>query len=224
MRDLIHENTNLDVFMMSDLCHGTGSSFFRAPSRYPFYDIHKVSLLSLIAVFNLLLTSGCSHLSPYYRTDISPPPYESLNFNEVQHRFILIGDAGESPKRNKAVFSTLSEWIQEVPEKTTVIFLGDNIYRVGMPAKFDENCAIAMWRLSFQMEMIRKYGASGFFIPGNHDWADGKEEGMEQLLREQRHINELLPGSDNFLPKDGCPGPVAVDYDCARLIVLDTQW
>lgn len=62
-------------------------------------------------------------------------------------------------------------------------------------------------------------------IPGNHDWANGRAEGYENVVRPQQYVDRFSDQNLSFLPKGGCPGPVLVNInDDVVLIVMDSQW
>jgi hypothetical protein len=95
-------------------------------------------------------------------------------------RLLLIGDAGEA-QENDAVLQMLEDWASKIPEKSMIIFLGDNIYPAGMPAETDSARQEAELHLSAQVDTILNSKARGFFIAGNHDW----EQGSAGLIREE---------------------------------------
>ena len=174
-------------------------------------------------LFLLLTTAGCSHTKPYYRSDLSAPVQVCIDEKDIRYRIILAGDAGDTSVSSPILFS-LRHWAEEMPKKTLVMFLGDNIYPVGMPPKEDEQRKSAERCLSKQLAVVKESGARGLFIPGNHDWANGGEDGQSAVKRQEEYINQMLPGDDNFLPRYGCPGPVKMDLDGVQIIVLDTAW
>lgn len=53
---------------------------------------------------------------------------------------------------------------------TTVIFLGDNLYPLGLPDDGYPNYYSAKSILDSQIAMAAKTPAKVYFIPGNHDW------------------------------------------------------
>jgi len=188
-------------------------------------DFKNLRLLSPIAIFIIAvsLTTACSHVKPYYRSDDLKPTNISINQDEIRHRVLLIGDAGD-PEINGGVLLLLQQWASLIPQRTTIIFLGDNIYPEGMPEKNDPNRAEAESRLMAQIGVIQQSSANAIFIPGNHDWAKGKPSGESAVKRQEKFINSILPGNDNMLPGDACPGPAKVDLDGLRIIALDTPW
>ncbi|MCG9126600.1 metallophosphoesterase [Candidatus Poribacteria bacterium] len=168
---------------------------------------------------------GCSHTTPYYHPELSLENESDVSQNSVLlYRIVLIGDAGQ-PKPNEPVLDSLKKWCEKDPDKTTVVFLGDNMYPDGMT---EDRQVEVEEKLVPQLDVITLADAHGIFIPGNHDWTNGKKEGYQAILAQQIYIDDKLSKEPKFLPKNGSPGPVSVDLPTDspvfRLIVLDTQW
>ncbi len=184
-----------------------------------------VLLLCCVIQIVQLTGAGCSHTKPYYHSDIPEIGKGNSDTDSVLHyRLLLLGDGG-APKPDEPVLRTLGEWARKDAAKTSVIFLGDNMYPEGMTERKKHEAAE---RLTPQLTVIKTAGARGLFIPGNHDWAKGKANGLDAVIAQEKFINEALAGEQNFLPSGGSPGPVALelpkDNPAVRLIVLDTQW
>ncbi len=184
-----------------------------------------ILLLFCIVQAVQLTSAGCSHTKPYYHPDIPEIGKRDDEAEGVLHyRLLLLGDGGE-PKPGEPVLETLGEWGKKDPAKTSIVFLGDNMYPEGMTERRKHEAAE---RLAPQLSVIKTAGVHGLFIPGNHDWAGGKAEGYSALLAQEQFINDALSGEINFLPSGGAPGPVALELPKAnpavRLIVLNTQW
>lgn len=184
-----------------------------------------IVLLCCIVQAVQLTIAGCSHTKPYYHPDIpDSAKYESKTEGTLQYRLLLLGDGGE-PEPDEPVLKTLSEWAEKDAARTSIIFLGDNMYPEGMTERRKHE---ASSRLTPQLAVAKTAGAHGLFIPGNHDWASGRAEGLRAVLTQEKFINDALAGESNFLPPGGSPGPVALELPetdpVLRLIVLDTQW
>ena len=184
-----------------------------------------IVLLCCILQAVQLTIAGCSHTKPYYHPDIpDSAKHESETEGTLQYRLLLLGDGGE-PEPDEPVLKTLSEWAEKDAARTSVIFLGDNMYPEGMTERKKHE---ASSRLIPQLAVVKTTGAHGLFIPGNHDWANGRAEGLKAVLAQEKFINDVLAGESNFLPPGGSPGPVALELPktdpVLRLIVLDTQW
>ena len=186
---------------------------------------YYILILCCIVQAIQLTSAGCSHTKPYYHPDIPDlGKRESEIGGVLRYRLLLLGDGG-APKSGEPVLKTLGEWAQKDAAKTSIVFLGDNMYPEGMTERRKHE---AVTRLGPQISVIKDTGVHGFFIPGNHDWASGKSEGYSALLTQEKFINDALPGEPNFLPTGGSPGPVALELPkvnpAVRLIILDTQW
>ena len=139
----------------------------------------------------------------------------------------LIGDAGEDTIPGKALLMLKEELL--VNSNSTVIFLGDNIYPSGLVAK-DRKSAL---HLESQLQILKDYKGSVYFIPGNHDWQKQGAKGLKRLANQQIYVDEYLKNKSKvanknlsvFLPENGLPGPETVMLnDKLRLIIIDTQW
>lgn len=174
-------------------------------------------LLSFLFCLNLF--TGCSHLNPYYRNKFDPSHTFLSDKNNLRTRLLFIGDSGDT-RENDPVLRKLRDWASKVPEKTVVVFLGDNIYPAGMPEKGDSERAEAERRILAQTEVVKKSGARGFFIAGNHDW----KRGLPGLIREENFVKQELGRDNTFLPSGGCPGPTKIDLENIRIIVIDSYF
>lgn len=184
-----------------------------------------IILLCCIIQAIQLTSAGCSHTKPYYHPEIPDIERgERETEGVLRYRLLLLGDGG-TPRPDEPVLKTLSEWAQKDAAKTSIVFLGDNMYPEGMTVRKKHEAAT---RLTPQLTVVKDAGVHGLFIPGNHDWASGKSEGYSAILAQEKFINDALAGEQNFLPSGGSPGPVALELPkvnpVVRLIVLDTQW
>ena len=144
---------------------------------------------------------------------------------EIATSLFLIGDAGHADRPDHPVVSAVRDAASPDPARSLVLFLGDNAYPQGLPDKDAPGRAAAELRLNTQIDAARASGAATIFVPGNHDWAEMRSEGWDQVRREAAYVVERGGPTVRFLPEDGCPGPVTVDVGpSVRLVLLDTQW
>lgn len=142
----------------------------------------------------------------------------------IQSRLILIGDAGDFKNGRHPVISAVKEKTK-LDRKTTVLYLGDNLYSTGLP---DEQSSIYDIRrnvLDTQIAIAKGTDAKVYFIPGNHDWDRGGRGGWDAIRRQQAYID--LKGDKNvkFYPEDGCAGPVEISLSAhVTLVIFDSQW
>jgi len=108
-------------------------------------------------------------------------------------------------------------------ERAAAVFLGDNVYPDGVPAAPGAARVEAEQRLGAQAEAVRRAGLRGWFVPGNHDWGDGADDGWQRI----RAQTALLAASGVAVaaPADGCPVPVRVPLGARlELVLIDTAW
>tara|TARA_R110001599_G_scaffold337536_1_gene555927 strand:+ start:15763 stop:19446 length:3684 start_codon:yes stop_codon:yes gene_type:complete len=135
----------------------------------------------------------------------------------------LIGDAGE-PGKNP-VLDLLKIELDKVGDRGAVLFLGDNIYPQGMPPKGHKLRAKAEIAIDGQINAVKDFKGKKIFVPGNHDWAQGRPDGLDWLQTQEKYVEDKLDSQDVWIPTRGCPGPIEVDLnDNITLIVVDTQW
>lgn len=154
---------------------------------------------------------------------------------QLDSRVVLIGDAGENYGDTDNL-RAVSRVAAQAPERTVVVFLGDNVYPRGIPpVSADEapDPLVLAERedaeeiLRTQLATVERTGAEGVFIPGNHDWALGDVAGLARVEAQEDFLDAAAQdaGRVRLLPRNGCPGPVILDRgDTVRIIVVDTVW
>ena len=149
---------------------------------------------------------------------------QNVTPDSIQARIILIGDAGELKNGRHPVVSGVRSTIS-FDKKTTIIYLGDNLYKTGLPDDVVPDYNLAKAPLDSQIVIAKGTDAKVYFIPGNHDWNNGGPHGWTTIQREQYYIDILGDKNIIFQPKDGCPGPVEVPItDDIVLVIMDSQW
>jgi hypothetical protein len=144
--------------------------------------------------------------------------------DSIQARIVLIGDAGKLNFGKEPVIDAARNLIP-FNNKTTVLFLGDNLYKMGLTGGSPNGHEAAKAILDSQVNIAKGTNAHVIFIPGNHDWSDGVENGLENVKAQGKYINGLGNKNVQFLPEDGCPGPVEYDInDDIVLVLYDSQW
>lgn len=143
--------------------------------------------------------------------------------DSVRHRVILIGDAGEINNLQKAVIANASQHILQ--NKTTVIFLGDNIYPDGMALKGERLQAKTEEILRSQYQPMRSKGAAVYFVPGNHDWDQSGPMGLQKIKQQWKFLHDQNDSLLQLVPPNGCPDPVAIHLaDRLAFIAFDSEW
>jgi hypothetical protein len=147
---------------------------------------------------------------------------------EPVYRLLLAGDGGFM-RRGDPILELLGTWGDAQPERTTAVFLGDNVYPAGLQSGGDRARGEAILR-----RQIGSTRAAKVFIPGNHDWGfTGVQRLATGVLRNQQlFLESQAERRVDFIPKDGCPGPVPRELlppggalpGGLTLLVLDLHW
>lgn len=143
--------------------------------------------------------------------------------DSIRHRLILIGDAGEIDPQQQAVIPDAASRV--LPGKTTVLYLGDNIYPhgMGLPGSKEEGGSQQIIRS--QYTLFRQKGAPVYFVPGNHDWDKSGPDGLAKIKRQTAFLREQGDSLLQLVPGDGCPDPVLVPLTSNLVIIaFDSEW
>lgn len=144
---------------------------------------------------------------------------------EAAQSLFLIGDAGRPAAAGEPVLVALGRDLARDPGRSTVVFLGDDVYPAGLPGPDYPQIEEMRRRLDDQLAVALSSGVRGVMIPGNHDWEKGGAGGWAAVRRLQQRVEERAGAAVTFAPRDGCPGPVVLDVgERLRLVALDTQW
>jgi len=152
-------------------------------------------------------------------------------------KLFLIGDAGEGDTTG-ATLRDLKIQLQNNPN-SAVVFLGDNCYvkpyfLLPLEVGGYDGSKLAQQRIMAQLNILREYKGSAYFVPGNHDWWNhiNLKMGKKRLLAEQTFIEDTLKNftsirnhlEGTFLPENGDPGPISKDFNNGktRIIFIDT--
>jgi Omp85 superfamily domain/Calcineurin-like phosphoesterase len=156
---------------------------------------------------------------------ILPCMYCHAQIDSINKRIILVGDAGDIPGGHNQVIDWLKKNVDWNDERNVIVFLGDNIYPLGMPTEGESTYPQARRIIDYQISLVKGNKSKAYFIPGNHDWKNGKIGGWEQVKNQVNYINSLGLTNVRAEPIDGCPGPVEVDLsDKVVLVLMDSQW
>ncbi|MGL1884999.1 MAG: metallophosphoesterase [Reichenbachiella sp.] len=187
----------------------------------------KRTFIRIHFVVLALLLFGCSTSRVFYGSeDKNWNEASPLSENKLAYSLYLLGDAGEASPQSNQVLSNVSKHLKNADSnKSGIVFLGDNIYPVGLHKKNSEYRAQDEARLNPQLNMVKDFDGEVVFIPGNHDWKSGKDKGINYVKRQGKYIEKYLNKENVFLPANGCPGPTEVQLAPGlMLIVIDTQW
>ncbi|MEO7265607.1 MAG: metallophosphoesterase [Ferruginibacter sp.] len=149
---------------------------------------------------------------------------QNVAADSLQSIIVLVGDAGELTNGHHPVVNAVRKNIP-IGNKTTIVFLGDNLYKTGLPDNALPTYDIAKAPLDSQIHITGDIKSQVYFVPGNHDWANGGKNGYESVIRVQSYIDLLSNNYVKMYPRDGCPGPVEAKItDDITLVMMDSQW
>lgn len=163
------------------------------------------TLLSLCCIFLLSLTG------------------QAQDRSTIVSRLVFIGDAGEiDPEQSRLIAHAAGQVLQG---KTTVVYLGDNIYPKGMglPGSVEEKETQGILRSQFSP--MRAQGAKVYFIPGNHDWDKSGPEGLAKIKAQSAFLSTQQDPELRMVPENGCPGPVLLPITAnLSIVTFDSEW
>ena len=141
----------------------------------------------------------------------------------IRSRMIFIGDAGEiDPQQSEVITHAAGKVLQG---KTTVIYLGDNIYPKGMGLAGSPEEAKTKDILRSQFVPMRAAGAKVYFIPGNHDWDKSGPQGLAKIKAQTAFLKEQNDPELQMVPENGCPGPVLIPVaPHLSIVAFDSEW
>lgn len=164
---------------------------------------------------------------PYYKlSDVGWQRYTPPSDTELVHSVAMIGDIGAvATDGTDPVLKLMEVWKERAQHTGTVVFLGDNLYPIGLPPAGHRHREATVKRLDLLLESIKDFSGKGIFLSGNHDWLKGREGGYEQMLRQERYVRDKLQEEASYLPHNGCPGPVTLQLaEGLLLVIINTQW
>lgn len=176
-----------------------------------------------ICIFIVLGLNSCATHKPQYgKETLLPLTTPEASTPEPESRIFLIGDAGYANHPNsQGLLKIVEEKLKASGRNTSLLYLGDNIYPLGMPPKTaPAERQIAEASLNSQIALAKSFEGKTYFIPGNHDWYYG----LQGLLDEEAFIKEGLKDKKAFLPGKGCGINDIKLNDNTILITIDSQW
>ena len=201
--------------------------------RNPMVGGGRTALVALAALSMLL--SGCRRPPP----GVPQTRLDDPNQDDIDLVVFLIGDAGEVAPGMSPILAKLKQEVETWSaglardSAVSVLFLGDNVYPVGVRDPSDPAHAVDTLRLRGQMDVVsgpnaKQYEATAFFVPGNHDWGNlVGEAGLQRLTNQQDRLNDAREAGllVRLIPSAGQPGPTVLDLGrTLRVVFLDTHW
>lgn len=168
----------------------------------------------------VLCGAGCCHVKPYVKPGLAG--FEAAPASgQIKKRFLLIGETGYLPLHDPLI-DIIQQKAAQIPEATTLLFLGNNVPSCGFPTQNDPARPRVEHLLEAKTRISVTTAAKSIFLPGNNDWSDARRIGLGGLLREQNFINAQTNCA--LLPFRGLAPPVENDFDHGMLAILNTEW
>src|SRR3569833_706478 len=110
--------------------------------------------------------------------------------DSINQRIFLVGDAGELLGSKQPVVEWISKHADMNDTLNTVLFLGDNVYPLGLPMEGEPNYPESKKILDAQINLVKGKKARAFFVLVIHDLKNGKLGGWEQATNQENYINK----------------------------------
>src|ERR1700682_1070014 len=102
----------------------------------------------------------------------------SFSQDSIINRIVLIGDGGELSHGKHPVADAVKKLIP-MDARTTIVYLGDNLYSNGLPDDQVNTYKTVKEVLDSQLSIADNTPARIYMIPGNHDWKNGSRDGYD---------------------------------------------
>lgn len=190
-----------------------------------FLDNHFIAKIKTqIVSFSLLfLICSCATNHTQFGKNITIDDVENATDTiKIAHTFYLVGDAGNADEEKpQQTLELLHQKLKKASKKSTLIFLGDNIYPKGFPSdNHPLDKALAETKLTNQLKLTEGFKGKTIFIPGNHDWYSG----IKGLERQADFVTKYLNDKKSFLPRKSCPIEEVKIDSTACLVTIDSEW
>src|SRR5690606_18336247 len=174
----------------------------------------------LTFAFIIFLLNACASFHEQVGKDFS----RNMITNEVQgellHEIVVVGDAGNANEpQGQQLLQTVQGYLQENNNDKTLLFIGDNIYPLGMPKVGDKDRLLAEEKLNAQIKLADFVNGKTIFLAGNHDWYHG----LDGLLEQKEYVESKL-GKKSFLPKKHDAIDALEVNEKLTIITIDSEW
>ncbi len=132
--------------------------------------------MKLIKILSLLIIVTTLIQCASYKAKYSNPQkkHAVTSSKKPVHTFYLIGDAGNANMdETLPSLNYFTKEIKSASKNSTTLFLGDNVYPVGIYPKNHPKYELSKYRLLLQANTVKEYQWNPLFIPVNHDWYNG---------------------------------------------------
>ncbi|WP_449404122.1 metallophosphoesterase [Flavobacterium tructae] len=176
-----------------------------------------------MAIAVLLLPYSCATHKAQYGKNVSANETENATDTiKIAHTFYLVGDAGNADEEKaQQTLELLHQKLKKASKKSTLLFLGDNIYPKGFPAHNEgPEKALAETKLTNQLKLTEGFKGKTIVIPGNHDWYNG----IKGLELQAEFVTKYLNDKKAFLPRKSCAIEAVKIDSTTALVTIDSEW
>ncbi|PKP33582.1 MAG: hypothetical protein CVT99_01160 [Bacteroidetes bacterium HGW-Bacteroidetes-16] len=182
--------------------------------------LHSILLTSLLLGSYLLVQAQKIYYAPGSKIQQALPEDTS----QLLYTVYLLGDI-KYPQSDNENLTLLKNHISKQGKQSAVVVLGDILYPFGLRDSTDRHFTEDETNLKYILNVFDNLKGEIFFVPGNHDWAQGRQEGRNSVNNEEKYIENYFGDKNVYLPDNGCPGPSEIELsDDITLIIFDSQW
>ena len=190
-----------------------------------FLDNHFIAKIKTcsLAIAVLLLPYSCATHKAQYGKNVSANETENATDTiKIAHTFYLVGDAGNADEEKaQQTLELLHQKLKKANKKSTLLFLGDNIYPKGFPAHNEgPEKTLAETKLTNQLKLTEGFKGKTIVIPGNHDWYNG----IKGLELQAEFVTKYLNDKKAFLPRKSCAIEAVKIDSTTALVTIDSEW
>src|SRR5882672_11214708 len=120
----------------------------------------------------------CFAVLPSFSQDSSAT---NIATDTIVTRIVLVGDGGKLTNGHQIVVDAIRRTVP-MDARTSIIFLGDNSYEMGLPDEQFGTYNASKMVLDSQIFVAEGTPARVFMVPGNHDWKNGKSDGYDAII------------------------------------------
>jgi hypothetical protein len=183
----------------------------------------------LIVILGAFFLNACANYQIHLSKEAETWSDNALPNQKIVHKIYLIGDAGDAvyDKAPPAIHLLNNKLEQEAnPKDVTVVFLGNNVFKDGMPSKKDKSKAeerkLDEYKLKVQLDAVKDFKGKVHFVAGNYDW---RAYGVDGLEEQEEFLDDYLDRKNVMEPNPGCGDPAEIELrKDLVLILLDSQW
>ncbi len=160
----------------------------------------------------------------YDSDELEPQASADLPTEDPIYSVYLTGSAGGVENLEDApALQLLQRVLAKADTNSAVLFMGDQVFKTGMPKKDDDDpeAESARNQIKTQLEVVDDYPGTVTFLHGDQDWAHYDIDGAERV---EDYIEKKY-GKEIMLPENACGDPVLLEVTPdIGLLIINSQW